>query len=108
VGSLAVLALFGLLAFAVFRLSRNTVDPFVRLASAGVGSWIVVQAVINVGGVLGLLPITGVPLPLVSYGGSSLVPTLVALGMLMAFAKAEPDARRALRRKSTALSLRRR
>jgi cell division protein FtsW len=108
VGSLTVLALFGLLAFAIFRLSRNTRDPFVRLASAGVGSWIVVQAVINIGAVLGLLPITGVPLPLVSYGGSSLVPTLVALGMLMAFAKAEPDARRAIRRRSTAQSLRRR
>lgn len=108
VGTVTVLALFGLLAFAIFRLSRNTQDPFVRLAAAGVGSWIVVQAVINIGGVLGLLPITGVPLPLVSYGGSSLIPTLVALGMLMAFAKAEPDARRALRRKSTAQSLRRR
>ena len=108
VGTVTVLALFGLLAFAIFRLSRNTQDPFVRLAAAGVGSWIVIQAVINIGAVLGLLPITGVPLPLVSYGGSSLVPTLVALGMLMAFAKAEPDARRALRRKSTAQSLRRR
>jgi cell division protein FtsW len=107
-GTLAVLALFGLLAFAIFRLSRNTNDRFVRLAAAGVGSWVVVQAVINIGGVLGLLPITGVPLPLVSYGGSSLVPTLVALGMLMAFAKAEPDARRALRRRSTAEALRRR
>ena len=107
-GTLAVLSLFGLLAFAIFRLSRNTDDAFVRLASAGVGSWIVIQAVVNVGAVLGLLPITGVPLPLVSYGGSSLIPTLVALGMLMAFAKAEPGARRALRRKSTAQALRRR
>jgi cell division protein FtsW len=107
VGTLTVLALFGLLAFAIFRLVRTTRDPFVRLAAAGVGSWIVVQAVINIGGVLGLLPITGVPLPLVSYGGSSLVPTLVALGMLMAFAKAEPDARRALRRRATAESMRR-
>lgn len=108
VGTLTVLLLFGILAFAIFRLARRTDDPFVRLASTGVGAWIVVQAVINIGAVLGLLPITGVPLPLVSYGGSSLVPTLVALGMLMAFAKAEPDARRALRRKSTALSLRKR
>ena len=107
VGTLTVLALFGLLAFAIFRLVRTTADPFVRLASAGVGSWIVVQAVVNIGGVLGLLPITGVPLPLVSYGGSSLVPTLVALGMLMAFAKSEPDARRALRRRATAESMRR-
>jgi cell division protein FtsW len=68
----------------------------------------VVQAVINIGAVLGVLPITGVPLPLVSYGGSSLIPTLVALGMLMAFAKNEPGARRALRRKSTAQALRKR
>lgn len=108
VGTLTVLGLFALLAFGVFRLSRRTADPFVRLAAAGVGAWIVVQAVVNIGAVLGLLPITGVPLPLVSYGGSSLIPTLVALGMLMAFAKAEPDARRALRRRSTAESLRRR
>ena len=108
VGTLTVLGLFALLAFAVFRLARNTDDQFVRLAATGVGCWIVVQAVINIGGVLGLLPITGVPLPLVSYGGSSLVPTLVALGMLMAFAKAEPEARRALRRRSTAESLRKR
>ena len=108
VGSLTVLALFGLLAFAIFRLARNTDDAFVRLASAGVGSWIVIQAAVNIGAVLGILPITGVPLPLVSYGGSSLIPTLVALGMLMAFARAEPDARRALRRRSTAQSLRRR
>lgn len=107
-GTLTVLILFGVLAFAIFRLVRTTQDTFVRLAAAGVGAWIVVQAVINIGGVLGLLPITGVPLPLVSYGGSSLVPTLVALGMLMAFAKAEPGARRALRRRSTAESLRRR
>lgn len=108
VGTLSVLLLFGVLAFAIFRLSRSTQDPFVRLASAGVGAWIVVQAVVNVGGVLGLMPITGVPLPLVSYGGSSLVPTLTALGMVLAFARNEPGARRALRRRSTAEALRKR
>jgi cell division protein FtsW len=107
-GSLAVLLLFAALTYAIFRLCLQTQDPFVRLASAGVGSWIVFQAVTNIGAVLGILPITGVPLPLVSYGGSSLVPTLVALGMLMAFAKQEPGARKALRRKSTAQALRRR
>ena len=108
VGTITVLVLFGLLAFAIFRMARSAQDSFVRLAAAGVGAWIVVQAVVNVGAVLGVLPITGVPLPLVSYGGSSLVPTLVALGMLMGLAKSEPDARRALRRRSTAQSLRRR
>jgi len=108
VGTLSVLLLFGVLAFAIFRLSRSTQDPFVRMASAGVGAWIVIQAVVNVGGVLGLMPITGVPLPLVSYGGSSLVPTLTALGMVLAFARNEPGARRALRRRSTAEALRKR
>lgn len=108
VGTITVLLLFGLLAFAVFRLSATTQDRFVRLAAAGVGAWVVLQAVVNVGAVLGLLPITGVPLPLVSYGGSSLVPTLAALGMLMAFARSEPGARKALRRRSTAEALRRR
>lgn len=108
VGTLTLLLILGIMAFAIFRLSRTSADPFVRLASAGVGAWIVVQAIVNLGGVLGLLPITGVPLPLVSYGGSSLVPTLVAIGMTLSFAKAEPGARQALRRKSTALALRKR
>ena len=108
VGTLAVLGLFALLAFAIFRLSKTTSDAFVRVAAAGVGSWILVQAILNIGAVLGLLPITGVPLPLVSYGGSSLLPILAAVGMLLAFARQEPAARTALRRKSTAMSLRRR
>ena len=108
IGTLTVLALFAILIFAIFRLAMHTDDLFVRLASVGVGSWIMVQAVLNIGAVLGILPITGVPLPLVSYGGSSLIPTLVALGMLMAFAKQEPGARKAIRRKSTAQALRRR
>ncbi|MDP2288997.1 MAG: putative lipid II flippase FtsW [Actinomycetota bacterium] len=108
IGTLSVLILFAVLAFAVFRLTRTTSDPFVRLASAGVGSWIVVQAIVNIGAVLGLLPITGVPLPFVSYGGSSLIPTLAAIGMLLAFARNEPGARQTLRRRATARSLARR
>ncbi|TAK71111.1 MAG: putative lipid II flippase FtsW [Actinomycetota bacterium] len=87
VGTLLVLALFAVLGIAAFRLARGSADRFTQLAAAGVGSWILAQAVVNIGGVLGLLPITGVPLPLVSYGGSSLIPVLLALGMLMAFAR---------------------
>jgi len=97
-----------MMAFAIFRVSRTTANPFVRYAAAGVGAWIVVQSIVNIGGVLGLIPITGVPLPLVSYGGSSLIPTLVAIGMVLAFIKDEPDARKALRRRSTAHALRKR
>jgi cell division protein FtsW len=87
VGTITVLILFAVIAFVAFRLVHSSDDMFVRLASAGVGTWIVFQAVINVGAVLSLLPITGVPLPLVSYGGSSLIPLLVSLGMLMSFAR---------------------
>ncbi len=107
-GTFAVLLLFGILAFSIFRLSKVSQDPFVRLAAAGVGSWIVIQAVVNIGAVLGLLPVTGVPLPLVSYGGSSLIPTLIAIGMLLACARNEPGARRIIRRRQTASAMRRR
>lgn len=108
IGTFSVITLFAILAFAIFRLSRSSALPFVRLTSAGVGSWIVIQAVVNMGAVLGVLPVTGVPLPLVSYGGSSLVPTLVAVGMLLAFARNEPEARKRIRRKTTATAMRRR
>jgi cell division protein FtsW len=97
VGTLVVLILFATVAFVGYRIAIGTRDPFVRLASASVTAWFVMQAVVNMGAVLGILPITGVPLPLVSYGGSSLVATLGALGMLMAFARNEPDAAAAIK-----------
>ena len=89
-GTLVILLLFAVLVFAALRLARDTHDDFVRYASTAVAAWIGVQTLVNLGAVLGLMPITGVTLPLVSYGGSSLLPTLMALGMLMAFARREP------------------
>ncbi len=89
-GTLVILLLFAVLVFATLRVARDTQDSFVRMACTGVAAWLGVQTVLNLGAVLGLTPITGVPLPLVSYGGSSLIPTLVALGMVMAFARQEP------------------
>lgn len=77
-------------------MAGRTEDPFVRYAAGGVITWIMAQAVINVGAVLGLLPIAGVPLPLFSYGGSALLPTMAAIGLLIAFARADPAARAAL------------
>jgi cell division protein FtsW len=59
------------------------------------------QAVINIGAVLGLLPIAGVPLPLFSYGGSALLPTMFAIGLLIAFAREDPAARAALAMRQT-------
>jgi cell division protein FtsW len=96
VGTLCVSLMYAGLAFAGLRVARRMEDTFVRLAAAGATAWIVVQAIVNIGAVLGLLPITGVPLPLVSYGLSSLLVTMVALGMLMSFAKREPGAAQAL------------
>jgi cell division protein FtsW len=96
VGTLTVLALFSLLIYGAVRIAVLTEDPFVRLVSGGVVVWLASQMVVNVGAVTGLLPIAGVPLPLVSYGGSALVPTLVALGLLLSFARELPGAPRAL------------
>ena len=97
VGTLLVLALFGAVAFAAIRLAINTADPFVRYVSAGVTIWLMSQMIINIGMVLALFPVIGLPLPLVSYGGSALLPSLVALGLLMSFARSEPGAAAALR-----------
>jgi cell division protein FtsW len=96
-GTLVVLTLFATLAFAGIRISARTNDAFVRYASAGIVIWLLSQALINIGMVLGLLPVIGIPLPLISYGGSALVPTLVALGLLLSFARTEPGAAAALR-----------
>ena len=96
VGTICVSMLYGGLAYAGLRIARRVPDTFMRLAAAAATAWIVVQALVNVGAVIGLLPITGVPLPLVSEGLSSLIVTMVALGMLMSFAKREPGARQAL------------
>jgi cell division protein FtsW len=88
-GTFAILILFFIIGVVGYRIARRAPDPYVKLVAAGITTWIVVQMLVNICAVLGLLPITGVPLPLVSYGGSSLVPTLVGLGILMSFARHE-------------------
>jgi len=92
VGTLTVVGLFGLLAYAGLRIAARARDPFVRLASAGVTAWLVGQALINMAYVAGLLPVTGIPLPLISFGGTSLVLSMASVGMLAAFARVEPAA----------------
>ena len=92
-GTLLILVLFGVLAWACYRLVSRTQDRYVRIASAGIMAWLLGQAIINIGAVIGLFPVVGVPLPLVSAGGSSLVTTLFALGILLSFARNEPGCR---------------
>lgn len=95
VGTLAVLALIGALGWAGLKVALDAREPFVRYAAAGVTAWLLVQALVNIGAVVGLLPIMGVPLPLVSYGGSALVPTMLAVGMLLSFARRPRGGRQA-------------
>jgi cell division protein FtsW len=102
VGCVVVLALFMVLAYTGFRIARRVEDPFRRLAATAITTWLVAQAVINIGGVVGLLPITGVPLPFISDGGSALVVSIAAIGILASFARAEPDAARALHARPSA------
>ena len=96
-GTLVVLALFVVLAYAGLRIAQRSRDPFVRFASAGITVWLLSQTVINIGMVLGFLPVIGIPLPLISYGGSALLPTVIALGLLVSFARTEPGAQAALK-----------
>jgi cell division protein FtsW len=95
-GVLVVLALFLLIGWACLRLVTRSDDMFVRLASAATMAWLLGQTLINVGAVIGMLPVIGLPLPLVSSGGSALVTSMLVLGMLMSFARAEPGAAQAL------------
>jgi cell division protein FtsW len=96
VGTLCVVVLYGGLAYGGLRIARRVPDTFARLAAGAITVWLTAQALVNMGAVLGLLPITGVPLPLISAGVSSLIATLAALGMLLSFARSEPGAAQAL------------
>jgi cell division protein FtsW len=87
IGEIVVLVAFGVLLFAGIKIAARTTDVFSRLLAAGIVSWFGLQALVNLGAVTGLLPITGVPLPFLSYGGSSLVVSLVAVGVLVSIAR---------------------
>jgi cell division protein FtsW len=96
VGCLVVLTLFGVLAYTGLRIARRVSHPYRRLVAAGVTALIAGQATINIAGVVGLMPVTGLPLPLISDGGSALVVTLAMVGIVASFARAEPAAAQAL------------
>ena len=80
------------------RIARRNADPFVRLVAGAATIWICGQAIINVGYVIGLLPVTGIPLPFISAGGTSLLASFFVLGMLVSFARHEAPAIKAARR----------
>jgi len=82
IGSLAVLGLFVAFAVLGIRTARRAPDRFGMLVAAGITVWVVAQAAINIGGVVGLLPVSGVPLPFISFGGSALIFTMIGTGIL--------------------------
>jgi cell division protein FtsW len=87
VGAFAIVAAFGVFTFAGLRISAQAKDPFARLMAGGLTAMIVGQAIMNMAAVTGLMPITGIPLPLLSYGGSSLTFTLGCIGLILGAAR---------------------
>ena len=81
-GTLGVLVLIGILVYSIFRIALRAQDPFSRYVTAGIGCWIGIQAILNIGTAISVLPVVGVTLPLVSYGGSALLTTICALGFV--------------------------
>lgn len=95
-GVICVLLLFGTLGFIGLRIALRSDHPFTRILAAGLSAWFVIQATINILVVLNVLPVLGIPLPFISYGGSALVANLIGVGMLLSCARNEPEARKAL------------
>ena len=91
-GTLIVLLLFSALIFSIFRIALRAKDPMSKYACAGIGAWIAFQTILNIGSATSLIPVVGVTLPLVSYGGSSLVATYLALGFVLGTARRDPAA----------------
>lgn len=90
-GAILVLVLFLVLAVCFVRVIRMVADPFAKIVTGGVLAWIVGQALVNIAVVLGLLPVFGVPLPLISAGGSALIATLAGIGVVLSFARHRPE-----------------
>jgi cell division protein FtsW len=90
-GSLLVLILYVALIYSILRVALRTRDNFSRYACAGIACWFIAQITINIGSVTSLLPVIGVTLPLISYGGSSLLANLIALGFVLGVARRTPE-----------------
>lgn len=96
IGTIVVLGLFVVLGLAGLRIAMRSDTLFGRVVAGGITTWLMFQAMVNLAVVLRLLPVMGVPLPLVSYGGNALLANMMALGVLLACARQEPEARAAL------------
>jgi cell division protein FtsW len=98
-GTLGVLILMGTLVYSIFRIAIRANDPFSRYVCAGIAIWIGIQAILNIGTAISVLPVVGVTLPLVSYGGSALLTTICALGFVAGVALRDKEVSKELVRR---------
>ena len=89
-GTLSTLALLSILLFSIFRIALRSHEPMVRFVCSGIGCWIAIQTILNIGSALSVLPVVGVTLPLVSYGGSALIATYMGIGFVIGAARRDP------------------
>lgn len=89
-GTLATLLLLSILIFSIFKLALRANDPMVRYVASGFGVWIAIQTILNIGSAISVLPVVGVTLPLVSYGGSALIATYMGIGFVLGAARRDP------------------
>lgn len=105
-GTLAVLVLYAILILGIFRVALRTRNSFDRYVTAGIGCWIAVQVIMNIGTVISVMPVVGVTLPFISYGGSSLLATFLAIGYVLGVLRRDPEIAAELRSRRTAKSAR--
>ena len=105
-GTLATLGLFGILILGIFKVAINAQNSFDRYVCAGIGCWISVQVLLNIGTVISLIPVVGVTLPLISYGGSSLIATFIALGYVLGVLRRDPQIASEIRQRKAARTAR--
>jgi cell division protein FtsW len=87
IGALALVILFLTFALRGFKIAKNSLDDFGKLLGIGITSWIIFQAFINISAIIAIIPLTGVPLPFISYGGTSIVFLLAGVGILLNISK---------------------
>ena len=105
-GTLATLGLFGILILGIFKVAINAQNSFDRYVCAGIGCWISVQVLLNIGTLISLIPVVGVTLPLISYGGSSLIATFIALGYVLGVLRRDPQIASEIRQRKAARTAR--
>ena len=99
-GTIIVLLLYVALVYGIFRTALHTKDLLNKYACAGIGAWLMLQVAVNVGSDIGVLPVVGVSLPFLSYGGSALLADFIGVGFVLSVIRRDPEVRAALRSKS--------